>query len=108
MEIEGMIHQLMEPTSGVSKNGNPWMSQEFILAYFWFPNQTTPSYALMRVFGEDRIKLFNLQQGEEVKLKYVIEAREHDGKWYNEVRVMSCEKKNQSMGVASTSVQATK
>lgn len=46
MEIEGMIHQLMEPTSGVSKNGNPWMSQEFVLAYFWFPNQTTPSYAL--------------------------------------------------------------
>ena len=57
------------------------------MAYYWFPNQTNPSYAVMRVFGEDRIKQFNLQVNDEVRVRFHIEAHEYNGRWFNEVRI---------------------
>lgn len=88
MELEGRIHLVMSAQSGVSqRTGNPWMSQEYVLAYYWFPNQTQASYVVMRVFGEDRIKNFNLQPNDEVKVRFHAEAHESNGRWYNELRI---------------------
>ena len=88
MELEGRIHLVMPAQSGVSqRTGNPWMSQEYVLAYYWFPNQTQASYVVMRVFGEDRIKNFNLQPNDEVKVRFHAEAHENNGRWYNELRI---------------------
>ena len=88
MELEGRIHLVMPAQSGVSqRTGNPWMSQEYVLAYYWFPNQTQASYVVMRVFGEDRIKQFNLQPNDEVKVRFHCEAHENNGRWYNELRI---------------------
>ena len=41
----------------------------------------------MRVFGEDRIKQFNLQVNDEVRVRFHIEAHEYNGRWFNEVRI---------------------
>lgn len=79
---------VMPAQSGVSqRTGNPWMSQEYVLAYYWFPNQTQASYVVMRVFGEDRIKNFNLQPNDEVKVRFHAEAHESNGRWFNEIRI---------------------
>lgn len=88
MELEGRISVVMPAQSGVSqRTGNPWMSQEYVLAYYWFPNQTQASYVVMRVFGEDRIKQFNLQPNDEVTVRFHAEAHESNGRWYNELRI---------------------
>lgn len=88
MELEVKITTVMPAMSGVSQTtGNQWMSQEYVMAYYWFPNQTNPSYAVMRVFGEDRIKQFNLQVNDEVRVRFHIEAHEYNGRWFNEVRI---------------------
>ena len=88
MELEGRIHLVMPAQSGVSqRTGNPWMSQEYVLAYYWFPNQTQASYVVMRVFGEDKIKNFNLQPNDEVKVRFHAEAHDSNGRWYNELRI---------------------
>lgn len=85
MELEGRISVVMPVNSGVSqRNGNSWKSQEFILEYFWFPNQVEPSHMVMRVFGEEKIKKFNLQPNDNVKVRFHIEAHEYNGRWYNE------------------------
>ena len=63
------------------------MSQEYVMAYYWFQNQTQPSYVVMRAFGEDRIKQFNLQPNDEVRVRFHIEAHEYNGRWFNEVRI---------------------
>lgn len=63
------------------------MSQEYVMAYYWYPNQTQPSYIVMRAFGEDRIKQFNLQPNDEVKVRFHIEAHEYNGRWFNETRL---------------------
>ncbi len=78
----------MPAASGVSQStGNQWMSQEYVMAYYWFPNQTNPSYIVMRAFGEDRIKQFNLQPNDEVRVRFHIEAHEYNGRWFNETRL---------------------
>ena len=88
MELEGKISVVMPALSGVSQStGNPWMSQEYVMAYYWFPNQTNPSYIVMRAFGEDRIKQFNLQPNDEVRVRFHIEAHEYNGRWFNETRL---------------------
>lgn len=94
MEIEGLIYRAMPAQSGISqKTGNAWMSQEFVLSYYWFPNQTMPSYMVFRVFGEDRLKQFDLHENDEVKIRFNIEAHESNGRWFNEVRCTAVEKK---------------
>ena len=88
MELEGKISVVMPAASGVSQStGNQWMSQEYVMAYYWFPNQTEPSYIVMRAFGEDRIKQFNLQPNDEVRVRFHIEAHEYNGRWFNETRL---------------------
>lgn len=88
MELEGKISVVMPAQSGVSQStGNQWMSQEYVMAYYWFPNQTQPSYIVMRAFGEDRIKQFNLQPNDEVRVRFHIEAHEYNGRWFNEIRL---------------------
>lgn len=88
MELEAKVSVVMPAASGVSQStGNPWMSQEYVLAYFWYPNQTNASYIVMRVFGEERIKQFNLQPNDEVRVRFHIEAHEYNGRWFNETRL---------------------
>ena len=90
MELEGKISVVMPAASGISQStGNPWMSQEYVMEYFWFPNQTDPSNIVMQVFGEDRIKQFNLQPNDEVRVRFHIEAHEYNGRWFNEIRIDS-------------------
>ena len=60
--------------------------------YFWWPNQTQPSQMLFKVFGEDRIKQWNLQLNDEVKITFHIEAHEYDGRWFNDVRCTNVQK----------------
>ena len=88
MELEGKISVVMPAQSGTSQSsGNQWMSQEYVMSYYWFPNQTQPSNIVMRVFGEDRIKQFNIQPNDEVKVRFHVEAHEYNGRWFNEIRI---------------------
>jgi hypothetical protein len=74
----------MPAQSGTSmRTGNPWMSQEYVLEV---PAQY-PKRMVFRIFGEDRIKQFNIQQGEQnVTIQFDIDAHEYNGRWFNEVR----------------------
>ena len=100
MDLEGFIYKVMEPNSGISqKTGNPWMSQEFVFGYLWYQNQTQPSYMVARIFGEDNIRKFDLHVNEECTIRFSIQAHESNGRWFNEVRVISVTKKHAAQPV---------
>jgi hypothetical protein len=83
MELTGKIIAVMEPRGGVSaRTGNQWMTQEYVLEV---PGQY-PKRCLFNVFGEDRIKQFNIQQGEDLTIQFDIDAREYNGRWFNDIR----------------------
>ena len=84
MDLTGTIIAVMPAVGGVSqRSGNQWMKQEYVLEV---PAQY-PKRMAFTIFGEDRIKQFNLQQGEQqVTIQFDIDAHEHNGRWYNEIR----------------------
>ena len=83
MELTGRIIAVLPANSGVSnRTGNPWMSQEYVIEV---PGQY-PRKCVVRLFGEDRIKQFNIQQGEDLTIQFDIDAHEYNGRWFNEIR----------------------
>ena len=54
MEITGRIIAVLEPRGGVSKSGNNWKVQEYVLE----TNEQYPRKMCFDVFGEDKIQQF--------------------------------------------------
>ena len=83
MEITGKIIVACEPRGGVSqRTGNNWKMQEFVLE----TQEQFPRKCMFSVFGEDRLREFNIQVGEVVTVSFDIDAREYNGRWYNDIR----------------------
>ena len=86
MDLTGKIIAILPASSGVSaRTGNPWMNQEYVLEV---PGQY-PRRMMFRVFGEERIKMFNIQAGEEVTVQFDIDAQEYQGRWYNRINAFN-------------------
>ncbi len=83
MDLTGKVIAVLPASSGVSaRTGNPWMSQDFVIEV---PGQY-PKKCLFRVFGEDRLKQFNIQMGEDITVSFDIDAHEFNGRWFNDIR----------------------
>ena len=73
----------MPTLSGVSqRTGNSWMSREYVVE---IPGQY-PKKMCFKVFGEDRLKQFNLRKDETVTVQFDIDAHEYNGRWFNEIQ----------------------
>ena len=95
MDLTGKIIAIMEARSGVSaRTGNPWMMQDYVLEV---PGQF-PRRMVFNIFGEERIKQFALQAGEEVTVQFDIDAREYQGRWYNDIRAYNIIRGGQMAG----------
>ena len=89
MELTGKIIAVLPANSGVSqRTGNPWMSQEYVIEV---PGQY-PRKCVFNIFGEDRIKQFNIQMGEELTVSFDIDAREYNGRWFNDIRAFNIQR----------------
>ncbi len=56
--------------------------QEFVLEV---PGQY-PKKMMFNVFGEDRLNQMNIQLNEDLTVQFDIDAREYNGRWYNDIR----------------------
>lgn len=83
MELAGKVIAVLEPKGGQSKStGNPWKSQEYVIE----THENFPHRMCFSVFGEDKINQFNIQVGEEINVFFDVNAREYQGRWYNDIR----------------------
>ncbi len=86
MELTGRIIAVLPAQSGTSqRTGNSWMSQDYVIEV---PGQY-PRKCVFRVFGEDRIRQFNIQQNEDLTVQFDIDAHEYNGRWFNDVRAFN-------------------
>lgn len=86
MDLTGKVIAILEARSGQSqRTGNAWMIQEYVIEV---PG-TYPRKMMFNIFGEDRIKQFNIQPGEEITVQFDIDAREYNGRWYNDIRAFN-------------------
>lgn len=85
LTITGNILAVMPAQSGTSqRTGNTWMSQEYVLQYHVWDGARNPNYFVFRLFGEDRIKQFDIQKGDDVKVYFYPNGHEHDGRFFGE------------------------
>lgn len=92
MEITGKIIAVLPANSGTSaRTGNPWMSQTYVIE----TQGQYPKKLAFDVFGEERIKQFNIQQGEELTVRFDIDAHEYNNRWFNQIRAFNVEKSGQ-------------
>lgn len=89
MEFTGRIIAVLEARSGTARStGNPWMMQDYVI------EETIGQYPkrmCFNVFGEDKIKNFNIQVGQELTVSFDVNAREYQGRWYNDIRAWKVE-----------------
>ena len=89
MELTGKVIAVLPANSGVSqRTGNAWMSQEYVIEV---PGQYSRK-CMFRIFGEDRIKQFNIQMNEEITVSFDIDAHEYNGRWFNEIRAYNVQR----------------
>ena len=88
MEITGKIIAVLPERGGVSKTGNEWKMQEYVLE----THEQFPKKLCFSVFGADKIAQFNIQAGDELTVSFDINAREYNGRWYNDIRAWRVER----------------
>ena len=82
MQITGRIKQALPSRSGTSKTGKSWYSQDFVIEEEG--NRFNKS-AVFTVFGEDKLRTFNIVVGSLYTVDFDIDAHEYQGRWYNKV-----------------------
>lgn len=90
MELAGKVIAVLEPRGGVSKTGNEWKVQEYVIE----THDQYPRKMCFDVFGADKIAQFNIQVGEELNVSFDIDAREWNGRWFNSIRAWKVERVN--------------
>ena len=71
MEITGKIIQVLPEVGGVSKAGNEWKKQEYVLE----THDQYPKKVCFQIFGADKIAQAAIQPGEELTVSFDIDSR---------------------------------
>lgn len=83
MELKGKIIQVLPTFTGMGKKGS-WAKQEFVIE----TEGQYPKKVCIAVWGQDKIDKYDLESavGIIVQASIELESREHNGRWYTEIR----------------------
>jgi len=88
MEIKGKINRILQPVSGLSKSGNEWKKQEFVIET---SEDQYPKQICFTLFNDKLNLLDGLKPGTEVNVFFSVESREFSGKWYHNINAWKVE-----------------
>lgn len=81
MEVTGKVIAVLPEQGGVSKTGNEWKKQEYVIE----TQEQYPKKVCFQLFGADRIAQAAIQPGETITVHFDIESREYQGRWYTNI-----------------------
>ena len=88
LQVKGKIQQILKPESGVSRAGNEWKKQEFIIE----TDEQFPKKICFTLFNDKTSLVDGLTTGEEVEVSFNVESREYNGKWFHNINAWKIEK----------------
>lgn len=89
MDISGKVIAVLQLQQGTSKSTNrEWSKQEFVIE----TQDQYPKKVCFQLFGEERVKMCP-KVGDEVCVKFDVNAREYQGRWFNQIDAWSVEVK---------------
>tara|TARA_R100000664_G_C2754002_1_gene141509 strand:- start:1416 stop:1736 length:321 start_codon:yes stop_codon:yes gene_type:complete len=81
MKITGKLSKILDLQTGVSKKGNEWKKQSFILdTEAEFNNEIC-----FDVFGEKIEQIQNIKIGSQIEVKYNLSSKEFNGRYYHNI-----------------------
>lgn len=96
MEVKGKIIVKLPLQTGVSKAGNNWSKQEYVLETM----EAYPKKVHFDFFG-DRSSQYPLEVGQVVNLSFDIESREYNGRWFTSIRGWKAEQVDENAVAAA-------
>lgn len=87
MEFTGKIIAVLPLQTGTGKSGNAWSKQEYVI-------ESEEKYPKRMCFGawNDKINELSICQGESLKVFFNVDAREWQGRWFNEISAWKVER----------------
>ena len=73
----------MAAKGGISKNGNSWKTQEFVVEEI---KDQYPQSVSLEIFGEDKINEFAPKVGDMVNVQFNVTSRQFGARYYNTCR----------------------
>lgn len=95
MEITGKFVKALNPLSGEGKNGT-WKKQEFVIE---IPGDFPKKVCFVN--WNDKVNLSGLSEGDEVTVRFDVESREFNERWYTDVKAWGLEKSSAQAGTSS-------
>lgn len=92
MELTGKLIQILPVKEGTTRDGKPYKTVEFIVE----TAEQYPKKALFRIFGTEKVDnlLKYNHEGDDVVVSFDINAREYNGRWYNDINAWKVSKAN--------------
>lgn len=104
VKVIGQIVEIKDRKSGVTKKGNSWVSQEFILEES-NPNSNYPTRIAFTVFGEEDINFFNFQMNQNVAVDCVLSSTMYNDRYFTSLRALSPNRNVQTQQQQQTAPQ---
>lgn len=82
--ITGKIIEVLPKRAGVSKNGNEWTSQSYVI------EDENGEKLAFDVFGQNKIDEYNLANGTKASVTVKIESKNWQGKWFTSANCTAC------------------
>lgn len=92
--LKGKLTKILNPESGVSKAGNSWKKQDFVIE----TSEQFPKNVCFTLFNDKASMLSGFNQGDEVEVSFDVESREFNGKYYHNLNAWKISKVSQSSG----------
>lgn len=84
INVTGKIVEILQAKSGVSRNGNEWTNQEFVL------EEDDKNRIVFNVFGAQKIAEYNLQVGSTAAVTLKVESTSWNGKYFTKLSCIGC------------------
>lgn len=88
LSVKGKIQQILQPEKGVSKAGNEWNKQEFVIE----TDEQFPRKVCFTLFGDKTSLVNGLNTGEDVEVSFNLESREYNGRWFHNINAWKIDK----------------
>jgi hypothetical protein len=94
LSIKGRIIKILNLESGLSKAGNEWKKQEFVVEE---SDQQFSRKICFTLFNDKTGLLKGISTGQEVEVFFNVESREYNGKWFHNINAWKIESASQNL-----------
>ncbi len=86
--LKGKLLKVLNPESGVSRAGNAWKKQDFVIE----TSDQFPKNVCFTLFNDKASLLSGMETGDEVEVSFDVESREFNGKYYHNLNAWKVSK----------------